>query len=724
MASSERPNGASSSGAAADRATATLVRGPAPGSTGSPAAAQTRPAVSGLWEGSAATGRVVDLRIDVDWLRLGTPVMNRVSGDFLDIQSFMGFKFRVYRESWIVDNPKLTVNWDTKKVTITGVVRFWKGGHSATWLEIVIPWSDTSRGPAVATFTELFGTAKSYVSNYKSDCFREVTLEVDVTKSTNTAPTLPQYNTGWHDTCPPLWFDRDLNMQQSYREAGVKLTIPGDRTVIDDSASTFSSWSPVELHDAMETHFSRLVKGPSWQLWGLLAGRFDDVGTGGIMFDWSGAGKPPERQGFAVFRKHSWFNNLVTGTPKTQAQAASMRHFLYTWVHEAGHAFNFMHSWDKARPDSLSWMNYDWRYDARNGANAFWGNFYFRFDDEELLHLRHGDRASVALGGDAWGSGTHLETPPGAMSEVEGTAPLELLVRSKGYFGFLEPVSVELRLRNLLSNTPVDVDARLDPELGAVTVYVQRPRGDIVAYRPPHCRLATPEIKRLAASDGRNEGLDRHSEEVFLSYGVDGFYFGEPGEYLVRAMYQGAGDVLIVSNTHRVRIGAPRTKDEDRLAGEFLTYEVGASLYLGGSPSPFLQRGMEVLEEVAVTRGDSVLGVRAATTVAKSAARTFHRVQDGAVTLAHAPDPERALAVSASAVRYCREQESRALNLSYHELVRNRADWLVTLDMPDQAGEELATLRSDLAGRGVNEPVLADIARYERALTGGDGDTQ
>ena len=27
-----------------------------------------------------------------------------------------------------------------------------------------------------------------------------------------------------------------------------------------------------------------------------------------------------------------------------------MRKYLYVWVHEAGHAWNLLHSWDKARP--------------------------------------------------------------------------------------------------------------------------------------------------------------------------------------------------------------------------------------------------------------------------------------------------------------------------------------------------------------------------------------
>jgi len=125
-----------------------------------------------------------------------------------------------------------------------------------------------------------------------------------------------------------------------------------------------------------------------------------------------------------------------------------MRKFLYTYVHEMGHAFNFLHSWDKNRPDSLSWMNSDWKYDNRNGANSFWGNFRMRFDDEELLHMRHGDRAAVIMGGDPWASGGQLEAPPRSMADQVGETPVELLVRSKGYFQFMEPVNVELRLRN------------------------------------------------------------------------------------------------------------------------------------------------------------------------------------------------------------------------------------------------------------------------------------
>ncbi|NIN69589.1 MAG: hypothetical protein GTO63_33885, partial [Anaerolineae bacterium] len=139
---------------------------------------------------------------------------------------------------------------------------------------------------------------------------------------------------------------------------------------------------------------------------------------------------------------------------------------------EMGHAFNFLHSWDKGRPDALSWMNYPHKYDRRNGAGSFWGNFRMRFDDEELIHLRHGDRASVIMGGDPWASGGHMEAPSGAMADLVGEAPVELLVRSKGYFQFMEPVIIELRIRNT-TDLPLELDTQLHPEFGGVIVYIR-----------------------------------------------------------------------------------------------------------------------------------------------------------------------------------------------------------------------------------------------------------
>ncbi len=97
-----------------------------------------------------------------------------------------------------------------------------------------------------------------------------------------------------------------------------------------------------------------------------------------------------------------------------------------------------------AIPNSKSWMNYP------QLVPNFWDDFRFEFDTEELLPMRHGDSAAVIMGGDAWSSGGHFDKEHSGFVRMEGDFPMELLVPSKGYFEFIEPVYVEVRLRNLL----------------------------------------------------------------------------------------------------------------------------------------------------------------------------------------------------------------------------------------------------------------------------------
>jgi hypothetical protein len=449
-------------------------------------------------------------------------------------------------------------------------------------------------------------------------------------------------------------------------------------------------------------------------MWGLLAGLFESPSVGGIMFDaaagFGGAGEAPERQGFAVFRSHSWFTDLVDGTPADQDQARAMRHYLYTYVHEAGHAFNLLHSWNKSRPSSLSWMNYDWKYDQINGTDAFWAGFRFRFDDEELIHVRHGDRASVIMGGDPWSSGGHLESPAGSTIESEPGADVELLLRAKSYFGFMEPVDVEFRLRNLTGESQV-VDARLDPKHGTTSVFVQRPDGSRIAYSTVFCLLGTPETVELApAADGdAGEGPDRHSVLVPLTYGVGGFTFAEPGTYLVRAVYQ-SDSHLVTSNTLRLFVGHPNDRAEDRFAADFFTPAVGLNLALGGSKSPYLAAGLDTLAEAAATHPHQPLGSKAAATVARALGSDFYR-RDEADTLVrhHRADPEEALQVTAPAVAAYHESGERAETIEYAGLVRMRAAMHVEAGRPEAAADEVTTLADDLEQRGVNDNVVAEV---------------
>src|SRR5262249_4024497 len=162
-----------------------------------------------------------------------------------------------------------------------------------------------------------------------------------------------------------------------------------------------------------------------------------------------------------------------------------------------------------------------------------------------------GDRAAVIMGGDPWASGGHIEAPPGAdhfdvppgaMTHIDGEAPFDLEVRSRGYFEFMEPVTVELRLKNRLENVSLPVDSRLDPDYGTVTVYIRRPDGRLLEYSPIACKLAalskqTELILEANSAVTEAAGTNRFSAEVFLTYGRYGFYFDQPGNYLIRAVY-------------------------------------------------------------------------------------------------------------------------------------------------------------------------------------------
>lgn len=690
--------------------------------------------ISGRYSGFQGGSDVVllrnrlDLRVDVDVRHnSNSPVLNRISGDHFrrGLVFVPGGPLRfaeTYVESWIVDNP--VVQWQRCRAIITGTVRYYRGIHPATSVRIVVPWSWGAIGDATVTFTTAGASGTPYTCAYRGDAFRSLELEVDYAASVDVAPETPAYDTTWHANRPADTPARTLSIAEAYRETGVEITMSGGRNQIDDSAPGFNSWSPAELHDAMESAYSRYGSAwPDWRMWGLQAGCFDNAGVGGIMFDaaaaYGGAGRAPERQGFAVFRNHSWFTNLVAGTPANQDQAWAMRHYLYTWVHEAGHAFNLLHSWDKGRAGSLSWMNYDWKYDALNGANQFWANFRFRFDDEELIHIRHGDRAAVVMGGDPWASGGHLESPAAAYLEPGPGHPVELLVRGKRFFEFLEPVEVELRLRNL-SAAPATIDARLDPRYGNTTVVVGKPDGTTVQFSSVLCLLGDAQARTLAPAPlGDPVGADRYSEKISLSYGSGGFLFEQPGAYRIRAVYS-AGDVFAVSPAALIRVGHPLSRQEDRFAGEFFTPQVGLTMALGGSMSEHLSAGLDTLREAADRLGDRAVGAKSAQVVAASVGDDFYRRTEtphgDAMVKAHEADLEEALTLTAPARDALHSGGDKASNLTYRELVEFRADLHAAHGDPEQAAMELTTLGDDLATRGANPDVVADVKAHAEEL--------
>ncbi|MEO1063706.1 MAG: hypothetical protein AAFZ07_20000 [Actinomycetota bacterium] len=672
--------------------------------------------ISGRYAGPRTdprSGRRIELRIDVDPRYRNSPVLDVISGDVFDHHEFNWFgrswTWSVHRFSWVAQD--VDVDWGECAAVVTGTARRHDTGQLVP-VTVTVRWT---AGRITTTTCELGGDR--YTCTREGHAFRTLDLEIDVCDSVNAEPVEAAYDVTWHANRPAELPERVLTIEESFAEAGVEVRVnaPADRTVIDDSAAEFDSWSAEELHDAMETHYSRW-RGtwPDWRMWLLVAGTYDRASVGGIMFDYAAPGEPPERQGCAMFRNHWWWNQLVDGIPATEAQAVAHRKWLHTYVHEVGHGFNMKHSWDMGRPSDRSWMNYDWKYDQINGAGSYYRDFEFRFGDEELRHLRHGDRRSVIPGGDAWGSGVYAEEPE-AIGELVGRAPLELIVRSKQLFEFLEPVKLELRVRNLV-DLDVEIDARLGPEDGTVELQIRRPDGRVVGHHTPMCRLGEPEAHVLVDPQRGEKGLDRLSAELLVGVGADGLYFDEPGTYVVRAVYHGPGGMTVPSAAHRFRVAAPRTRRDETLAGNLFSRDVGLALYLGGSASPHLETAMGHLRDASEELASSAAGAQISACIAPTFTRPRFRVEDGALVRTRPAEPDTALELMDRALSADQKRGDALTPITQHYLSRQRAETMAGAGKKTEAKRALRSLKKSLAAQGVNKPVLEDLDAFIKAL--------
>lgn len=370
-------------------------------------------------------------------------------------------------------------------------------------------------------------------------------------------------------------------------------------------------------------------------------------------------------------------------------------------------------------------------------VDTFWDKFPFGFVEDELVHIRHGNRPTVIMGGDPFGSADSAlaSGPPGqgetatlSLAQVEGIPPVELLVRSKGYFDFLEPVFVELRVRNTCEGLALPLDLRLDPAYGAVVLFIRRPNGRVFTYDPVQCFLAAPRSRTLRPRPATeaDQGPDRYSQEIFVSYGKRGYYFDEPGEYLVRAIYRGGGDLFIPSNVHRLRVGRPFTRNEDRLAQDFFSNNVGLSLYLKDWRSPFLDAAEGTLYTALDMRKGSATAARVASILADAVSKPFYRVAAGKVKQAKRANPREAVKLATLAREFYEKPDERGakkspklskrLNLPYRQSACLCAMNLKALGKEEEAADVLQTLRDRLAQRDVPANVLEEVQEFWRRL--------
>lgn len=313
----------------------------------------------------------MELRIDIDQIQQDCPVCRCISWDLKEFHD-NGEETcadKIDYSSWVVKSPKILTGAAATEIYGTAS-RLGVSAEIQACIKIIR--NDSMLIADVVLSGE--NNIDRYQCSWHSKFFRDADLQIDVCKNVAFEPVLPECQ---------ISDDKVLTLESVYAEAGICLSVSRQGLV----STRRRPWLPDGLHLAMQQHFRSLSESPQWQLWGLVADRFHQSDTAGIMFSRadSGGTSEPAHRGFAVFREHKSFAGL-----KGLEREEAVKRYLHTFVHEIGHAFNLQHSWEKGKPDALSWMNTAGRYDERNGKGSFWRDFEFQFDHEELVQLRHG----------------------------------------------------------------------------------------------------------------------------------------------------------------------------------------------------------------------------------------------------------------------------------------------------------------------------------------------
>ena len=565
---------------------------------------------------SAGTPYQVELRVDVD----GPSPTMRVSADYFSVSGATVSYFGSMR----VDAPSVAVT--PTHVIVKGIGRYtWAAG--APRVKVTIPRVPVVAAPAAATLQHLTlggSPGATYICRWLGPEFRAVLFEQDCQDSVPTPFTT--YNTGSFPSGGPA---RTISAVSAYAEAGIQLLTTGATSFIPTTETgANAAWSDAELHASMVKHFSIWRDIPQWAVW-LFHAKLHDIGSNlyGIMFDLIGK----QRQGCAVFYEG------IGGTG-----AAQRRLQAYTCVHELGHCFNLLHSWQKSlaippqpnRPASPSWMNYPWRFPG--GEGAFWSAFPFRFDAQELVHLRHGFLNDVIMGGNPFQVGSALEDLESWRAPIEDRSGLRLELGAPASFGYGDPVTVEVKLTGA-DPRGVVATKHLRPRNGNVEIAIAQPDGRVVAYEPllHHC---LNDANPIMLGGEQVEYADR----AFIHYGKGGFYFDRPGTYRLRARYTAPDGSIIVSDTTTIRIRPPATAEDAEVAELLFGDEQGTLMYLVGSDFEGLQRGNDALTRVWDEHPEHPLANVARLIQGVNAAREFKEIQpDNTVTVREA-DPKAA----------------------------------------------------------------------------------
>ena len=457
----------------------------------------------------------------------------------------------------------------------------WEGPILKVWGDAsVIPYNKVrihvppmalsiSGPPLTVTFSGIQGTA-TRVLRFISPYFRAVTFEFAAVQD---IPSVTAINTCAHAERPSSLRCEGLSFGTVYDRAGVDVTQSPRRSIVP-LAGGAAAWSDAELDGAMHKFWSSYSDDPNWAVWTLFAGHHERQGLLGEMFDFSDQN---QRQGCAIFVQ-SLDDSIPVSYPQRNAHVARMRFF--DLVHETGHCFNLHHAWLDYNAvvewpffnnlaNVATFMNYP------QNLFDFFSEFEYRFHDSELKFLRHAPDNFVEMGDAPFYGGDKFF----ARESATALRPWRLDIsvnRPRGVFEFLEPVTLTAVLTNT-SVSPQVIDEFVLEDGANLAVLIGRMEGRARFWRPfaQRCFLPSPRVlepgQYLTAS-------------FFIGAGLGGWYFAEPGAYVVQAALN-TGSGAVTTNPLAVRVSHPRSWEEEVAAQEIFTRDVGRALEFGATPA-------------------------------------------------------------------------------------------------------------------------------------------
>lgn len=577
-----------------------------------------------------------------------------------------------------------------------------RGSVKLNSLQMII--DTTSRNARLQFFNKRYAT-QVLSCRYRSRYFREVEIELDREKDAWLATT---FDTWSLPARPPDLPQEILSVDDVYEKAGIGLMISPFPDEV--SLPPGGTWSNRELHDSMEIHWSRYRDVAQWKMWGF-SGKLHEMGSGlgGIMFDWN-LGR--SRQGFALFSDSS-MHQAAWSRLRNDVEAKRM--FFYNIIHESGHAFNLLHSWQKAllapwdpglqnRPNSRSFMNYPHRFPGPY-LDDFFEGFYWKFDREELLFMRHAPVDYVIMGGREFGQehGISLDFQAGIQDG------LQLILKPREYYEYLEPIAVEVELHNPMEYT-FTVEHVLDLNWWNLQFVVTSPNGDQHTYYPLAHYCGIP--KGTSVEPGKSV-----EETVFLTFGKEGYYFKEPGEYVIQAHYTDDLGNMVISRPVSLRVAPPTDPQIAQLAPAYLTEEVGRVVHFGGSR--ILTDANKVLEQIATIDPQSNLGRFASAILGKPLVQG-HKVvtsEKGKPLKLISAEPKEGIKWLDQALSEGEKAFERLGDRYASSLIDHMADGLVTAKQEKDAMEKLKENIEILQKRKSPEDLIHSTEEKLRKLT-------